>query len=122
MTEVNENTKKKHISARNFKGILGGTILASEQVTKQLPFVFFLALLGIGLITNRYWTEKTIRRMEMVRDSLKEYKAESVIHETELMYINRPSEVAKRVVERKIDLIEPIEPPKRIVLKKTETK
>lgn len=122
MTETKENTKKKKISVQNFKSVLGGTILASEQVTKQLPFVFFLALLGIGLITNRYWTEKTIRKMEMVRDSLKEYKAESVIHETELMYINRPSEVAKRVVERKIDLIEPIEPPKRIIIKKTETK
>ncbi len=122
MTEKKENTKKKRISARDFKSILGGTILASEQVTKQLPFVFFLALLGIALITNRYWTEKTIRRMETVRDSLKEFKAESVIHETELMYINRPSEVAKRVVERKIDLIEPIEPPKRIIVKKSETK
>jgi hypothetical protein len=121
MTEIKEN-KKKRISTKNFKSILGGTVLASEQVIKQLPFVVFLAFLGIGLITNRYWTEKTIRRMEMVRDSLKEYKAESVIHETELMYINRPSEVAKRVVERKIDLIEPIEPAKKIKVKKLETK
>jgi len=121
MTEIKEK-KSKRISAKNFKRILGGTILASEQVTKQLPFVFFLAFLGIGLITNRYWTEKTIRRMELVRDSLKEYKAESVIHETELMYINRPSEVAKRVIERKIELIEPIEPAKRIKVKKLETK
>ena len=121
MTEIKEK-KSKRISAKNFKSILGGTILASEQVTKQLPFVFFLAFLGIGLITNRYWTEKTIRKMEMVRDSLKEFKAESVIHETELMYINRPSEVAKRVIERKIELIEPIEPAKRIKVKKLETK
>jgi len=96
--------------------------LASDQVIKQLPFVVFLVLLGIGLITNRYWTEKTIRKMEVVRDSLKEFKAESVIHETELMYINRPSEVAKRVVERKIDLIEPIEPAKKITVKKLESK
>jgi len=121
MTEIKKNIKDR-ISKKNFKRILGGTVLASEQVIKQLPFVVFLALLGIGLITNRYWTEKTIRRMEMVRDSLKEYKAESVIHETELMYINRPSEVAKRVIERKIDLIEPIEPAKKIKVKKMETK
>jgi len=121
MTEIKEK-KSKRISAKNFKSILGGTILASEQVTKQLPFVFFLAFLGIALITNRYWTEKTIRKMEMVRDSLKEFKAESVIHETELMYINRPSEVAKRVIERKIELIEPIEPAKRIKVKKLESK
>jgi hypothetical protein len=121
MNEQKEN-RKKRLTAQNFKSILGGTILASRQVTSQLPFVAFLAFLGIVLITNRYWSEKTIRKMEMVRDSLKEYKAESVIHETELMYINRPSEVAKRVVERKIDLIEPVEPAKRIKVKKLETK
>lgn len=121
MTEKKENNGKK-VSTAGLKSILGGTILASEKVTSQLPFVFFLAFLGIGLITNRYWTEKTIRKMEMVRDSLKEYKSESVIHETELMYINRPSEVARRVVERKIDLIEPAEPAKRILVKKLENK
>jgi len=121
MTEQKEK-KKKRISTRNLKSILGGTILASDQVTKQLPFVFFLAFLGIVLITNRYWTEKSIRKIEMVRDSLKEYKTESVIHETELMYINRPSEVTRRVIERKIDLIEPVEPAKRIKVKKAENK
>lgn len=121
MTEKKENKGKKN-SGPGLKSILGGTILASEKVTKQLPFVFFLALLGIGLITNRYWTEKTIRKMEMVRDSLKEYKAESVVHETELMYINRPSEVTRRVKERKIDLIEPTEPAKKIIVKKLEDK
>jgi hypothetical protein len=119
MTEFKEKVSKQ-ISAQNFKNILGGRILASNQVTSQLPFVFFLAFLGIALITNRYWTEKTIRKMEAVRDSLKEYKTESVIHETELMYINRPSEVSRRVVERKIDLIEPVEPAKKIKVKKLE--
>jgi hypothetical protein len=91
-------------------------------VTRLLPFVFFIAFMFIGLITNRYWTEKTIRQIDMVRDSLKEFKAESVIHETQLMYINRPSEVTKKVIERKIDLIEPVEPAKKIKVKKLENK
>ena len=121
MTEKKEN-KSKRIPKANLKGVLGGTVLASEKVTKLLPFVFFVAFMFIGLITNRYVTEKTIRKMELVRDSLKEYKAESVIHETELMYINRPSEVTKKVIERKIDLIEPVEPAKKIKVKKLETK
>lgn len=121
MTEEKAN-KKKWFSGAGIKSVLVGSALSSEKVTRQIPFVIFLALLGIGLITNRYITEKTIRQMEMVRDSLKEYKSESVIHETELMYINRPSEVSKRVTERKIDLIEPVEPPKRIKIKKMEKK
>lgn len=121
MTGKKEN-RKKRISTAGLKSILVGSALSSEKVTKQIPFVVFLALLGIGLITNRYLTEKTIRQMEMVRDSLREFKSESVIHETELMYINRPSEVTRRVTERKIDLIEPVEPPKRIKVKKMEVK
>ncbi|HZL08516.1 MAG TPA: FtsL-like putative cell division protein [Prolixibacteraceae bacterium] len=121
MTDKKENSNKR-ISKAGLKSILGGTVLASEKVTRQLPFVFFVAFLGIVIITNRYWSEKTIRRMEMVRDSVREYKSESVIRETQLMFINRPSEVTKRVVERKIDLIEPVEPAKRITVKKLETK
>jgi hypothetical protein len=121
MTEKKEN-KSKRISKEDLKSVLGGTILASQKVTRLLPFVFFVVFMFIVLITNRYWTEKTIRKMELVRDSLKEYKAESVIHETQLMYINRPSEVTKKVIERKIDLIEPVEPAKKIKVKKLETK
>jgi len=121
MTEKKENNSKR-ISKADLKSVLGGTILASEKVTSQLPFVFFVVFMFIVLITNRYWTEKTIRKMEMVRDSLKEYKAESVIHETQLMYINRPSEVTKKVVERKIDLVEPVEPAKKIKVKKLDPK
>jgi hypothetical protein len=121
MTKKKEN-KKKRISKADLKSILGGSILASEKVTKQIPFVFFVVFMFIGLITNRYVTEKTIRKMESVRDTLKEYKAESVIHETELMYINRPSEVTKKVIERKIDLMEPVEPARKIKVKKLDNK
>lgn len=121
MTEKKEKSSKK-VTTAGLKSVLGGTILASEKVTKQLPFVIFLAFLGISLITNRYWTEKTIRKMESVRDSLREYKSESVIHETQLMFVNRPSAVARKVEERKIDLIEAVEPAKRIKVKKLETK
>jgi len=121
MTEKKEN-KSKRISKEDLKSVLGGTILASQKVTRLLPFVFFIVFMFIVMIANRYWTEKTIRKMELVRDSLKEYKAESVIHETQLMYINRPSEVTKKVIERKIDLIEPVEPAKKIKVKKLETK
>lgn len=117
MTALKEN-KSKRVSTAGLKSILGGTVLASEKVTTLLPFVFFIAFMFIGLITNRYWTEKTIRQMDLVRDSLKEYKTESVIHETQLMYINRPSEVTRKVIERKIDLIEPVEPAKKIKVKK----
>lgn len=118
MTEGKENISKKKAPPAKIKRILGGSILASEKVTGQLPFVFFLVFLGLLLITNRNWSEKTIRKIEDIQDTLKELKAESVTHETRLMYINRPSEVERRVKERGIDLIEPKEPAMKIKIEK----
>jgi hypothetical protein len=120
MAEEKENISNKKNQKTGLKRILGGSILASEKVTRQMPFVFFLVLLGLILITNRNWSEKTIRKMEVVQDSLKELRAESVTHETRLMSINRPSEVARRINERGLGLIEPKEPAMKIKVKKTE--
>lgn len=120
MAEEKENISKKKNQKPGLKKILGGSLLASEKVTAQLPFVFFLVLLGLILITNRNWSEKTIRKMEVVQDSLKELRAESVTHEVRLMYINRPSEVNKRVQERGLGLIEPEGPALKIKVEKVE--
>lgn len=118
--EIENSTQKKKMPKGGVKLLLGGRLLASEKVMKQLPFVFFLVVLGLISITNRNWSEKTIRRIEVVQDSLKKLRAESVIHEAKLMEINSPSEVNRRVQERNIGLIEPKEPPMRIMIEKTE--
>ncbi len=120
MAEEKENISKKKIQPLKIRRILGGSVLASEKVTTQLPFVFFLVLLGLILITNRNWSEKTIRETEVVMDVLKELRAESVTHETRLMSINRPSEITRRVTERNLGLIEPKEPAMKIKVKKAE--
>ncbi len=120
MTAQNENIGKKKVQPVKIKRILGGSVLASEGVLAQLPFVFFLALLGLLLITNRNWSEKMIRRMETVQETLKELRAESVTHEVRLMSVNRPSEVNRKVQERNLGLIEPKEPAMKIKVKKSE--
>lgn len=119
MTEETENIIKKNQPGA-LKKLLGGSILASGKVMEQLPFLFFLVLLGMILITNRNWSEKTLLRTEEVKESLKELRAESVTHETRLMSINRPSEVTKRVQEREIGLIEPKEPAMKIKISKAD--
>jgi len=119
MAEHVENKSNKK-NRPGLKSILGGSILASEKVVRQIPFLVFIVVLGMLIITNRNLSEKTIRKIEAVQDTLKELKAESVTHETKLMEINRPSEVTKRVTERGLGLIEPKEPAKKIKVKKEE--
>ncbi len=120
MSEETQNSNKKGARKTSLKSFLGGSLLASEKVIRQMPFVFFLVLLAFLLITNRYYSEKVIRQIETYQSSIKELKAESVTYETELMRINRPSEITNKVKESGIDLIEPQEPPRKIKVEKLE--
>jgi len=114
--EVKKKGCKTHVSV--MKNILGGKVLAGKGITEQLPFIFFLCFLGILMISNRYCSEKTIRRMEVVQDSIKELKSESILMESDLMRMNTPSEIEKRVKENGLNLIDALEPPRELKVKK----
>lgn len=102
------------------KSFLGGTILTDNRVTRQLPFLFFLAFLAIIQITNRNWSERTIRQIEVLKDTLDELRSESITLSAKLMDASRPSEVLKKVEDAGIGLEEPLRPPKKIVVNKKE--
>lgn len=120
MSEEKNTTAKAKNRRSGLKSLLGGSLLASEKVMKQMPFVFFLVFLSILLISNRYWSEKTIRKMEAVQDSIKELRAESVTYETELMKMNRPSEIVEKVKSSGLDLQEPAEPARKLEVEKLD--
>ncbi|MGQ8336394.1 FtsL-like putative cell division protein [Sunxiuqinia sp. A32] len=120
MSEEPKNKGKGKKVRGGLKSLLGGSLLANEKVIKQIPFVFFLGLLGILIISNRYWSEKTIRKMETVQDSIKELKAESITYETELMRMNRPTEITNKVKSSGLDLVEPKEPARKLKVEKLE--
>ncbi|MBN1821482.1 MAG: hypothetical protein JXR31_05845 [Prolixibacteraceae bacterium] len=115
MAENEVNTKKQKKGVKSF---IGGTILTDERVTKQIPFVFFLAFLGLILITNRNSAEKTIRKIEVLQDSIKELRSESITISAELMQISKPSEVIEKVRDANIGLEEPVNPPQKLIIKK----
>lgn len=114
MTENKTKSKK----AAGMKSFIGGTILTNEKVTRQFPFLIFLALLGMLMIANRNWSERTIRQIEVLQDTLDELRSESITLEAKLMDASRPSEVAKKVQQANIDLQMPVRPPKKLVVKK----
>lgn len=106
MEEKGKNNKKKS----GVKSFIGGTILTDERITKQLPFIFFLAVLGILLITNRNWAERTIRQVEVLRDTLDDLRSESITLSAKLMDASRMSEVLKKMEKAGVELEEPTKP------------
>ncbi|PIF05491.1 MAG: hypothetical protein CSA36_06630 [Draconibacterium sp.] len=112
MAEKVKNSKRPRM-----KSFIGGTILTDERVTKQLPFLLYLAFLAMLLITNRNWSEKTIRQVEVLQDTIDDLRSESITLSAKVMDASRPSEVAKKVTKANIGLIEPMRPPKKIIVK-----
>lgn len=113
MPEKTKNSKRTGV-----KSFIGGAILTDDRITKQLPFLFFLAFLGIMLITNRNWSERTIRQIEVLQDTLDELRSESITMSANLMDASRPSEVAKKVEDANIGLEEPVRPPQKLIIRK----
>jgi hypothetical protein len=114
MTEKTKNNKRKP----GMKSFLGGTILTDERFTRQLPFLGLLAVFALTLITNRNWSERTIRQIEVVQDTLDELRSESITLSARLMDASRPSEVVEKVKAAGLELEEPVRPPQKIVVPK----
>jgi len=112
MPEKLKNSKK----SAGVKSFIGGTILTDNRITKQIPFLLVLVFMGLLLITNRNWSERTIRQIEVLQDELDELRSESITMSAKLMDASRPSEVAKKVEEANIGLQEPVKPPQKLIV------
>lgn len=113
-TKPGSSTKKKP----GVSSFLRGTILTDERVTRQFPFLVFLVILGMLMITNRYRSEKVIRQIEVLQDQIDDLRSQSVTNSARLMHMSKPSDVANRVRKAGLGLDEPIRPPRTIEVKK----
>jgi len=84
----------------------------SEKATNALPFVLFLALLGMIYIGNMHLAEKTIRDIDKVGKQAKELSWDYKTSKAELAYKSTLSEVAKRADT--LGIKESIEPPQKL--------
>jgi len=113
---IDHKVEQKEIRKGFLKELLDGSVLTKKLVTKQLPFLVFLTFLAIVYIGNRYNAEKVVRQTVFLQKRIKELKAESVSISAKLMDISKQSEVSKLISERGLDLIESVEPPKRLII------
>ncbi|MGC9330482.1 MAG: FtsL-like putative cell division protein [Bacteroidales bacterium] len=118
MSKKHSHTKDKKQTKnirRNLQEVLDGSLLARENVIKQLPFIIFLALLGLIYITNRYHAEKVFVLTEETRKEIRELRSEKISVQSELMRKSRQQEVLKMLKQQKVELGYAQEPPVKIV-------
>ena len=111
--EITDKPPKQNKVARSFVALFSGNFLSKENTVRQLPFLIFLTIIGLGYIANGYYAEKTVRDINRVANELKELKSQYVITKSDLMFISKQSEVAKSAAS--LGLKESVSPPKKIV-------
>jgi hypothetical protein len=107
--------KKKKVSVRE---VLNGRFLESEWLRRNRILLFVIFLMLLANISVRYKSEKVIREMTALEDSLKERRSESITIAAEVMKLSRPSQIIDRVKKSGLELETSKEPPRKIYVKK----
>ena len=87
-------------------------IFNRHQVVMMMPFILFLTVLILFYIGNSYYSERTVRNINNVKNELKEKRAEFISTSSELMFRTKQSEVARAIAPMEIK--ESVEPQKKI--------
>ena len=120
--EIKEEAKEKKSSSPKKNWLFESLDLSRwvhyQTVIRNLPFIFFLAGIGILYIANAHYAEKNIREMDQIEKQMNEMRWDYMTTKSELEYMSKQSQVAKMVEAS--GLKELREPPKKIVVKKDE--
>jgi len=115
MEEQKEQSAKKEKRKKGrggFMTILGGRFLLREKFSKQFPFMVYITILLMAIITNTYIAERNIRELTQDARKLNDLQVEYVKVKSDIMEASKQSVLAKRLADA--GLKEITEPLKRI--------
>lgn len=101
---------------RHLHNLLDGSFLNRKNPSSWVPFIFFLASLGLIYIGNNYVAEKKIREINRLNGQIKEMGFNHLHMKTRLNEKTRASQLAKDLEKRGIKPL--VEPPEKIFIKK----
>jgi len=93
-------------------------LVSKEAATDALPYLCFLAFLGMIYIANSHFAVNNVRRIDKLNKEVKELRWEYKSLKADLMFKSKLTEVAKKVDT--LGIKELIEPPKKIIVKSDE--
>lgn len=111
---IEEKKERKELKKTSFRELLDGSLLTSEYVTGQLPYIVFVTMLVIFYIGNRYHAEQVLRETMELQEEVRELRAEAIFATAQLMDMSKQTEVLKLIDKHGLQLKELVEPPKKI--------
>ena len=112
MEEQKGKEKKKKKGGKNVMSVLGGMFLVKEKFSKQFPFMVYVTLLLMAIITNTYIAEERNRELTKTSKRLNDLQVEYVQLKSAIMDASKQSVLVKRLTGT--GLKEATEPHKRI--------
>jgi hypothetical protein len=109
---------KGNVVTRTVGSLLSGSFLSKEQALRSLPFLLFLTVVALFYISNGYYAEEQIRKLNRLSNDLKELRSEFIISTSDVMFISKQSEVARRSAP--LGIKESVEPPIKITVTSTD--
>jgi hypothetical protein len=110
-----EEKPVKEIPDNFFTQFLNKGAISTDDATRALPFIFYLAFLGMLYIGNRHLSEKNIRDIDKISKEVKELSWEYKSSKAELAFKSTLTEVSKRADTLGIKAAE--QPPQKIIVK-----
>jgi len=105
---------QKDIPENFLTQFLSKGFITAEQATNALPFVLYVAFLGMIYIGNRHLAETTIRDIDKLTKEVKELSWDYKTTKAELAFKSTLGEVQKRADT--LGIKESLQPPQKIVV------
>lgn len=112
---VEEKPRKAELPDNLFTRFLTKGVISTDDAIRALPFVLYVALLGMFYIANRHLSENNIRELDKLNKEVKELSWEYKSTKADLAFKSTLTEVAKRADT--LGLKESNEPPQKIKVK-----
>jgi hypothetical protein len=112
---VEEKPKKKDLPDNFFTQFLRNGVITTDAATSALPFIFYVAFLGMLYIGNRHLSENNIRDIDKISKEVKELSWEYKSSKADLAFKSTLTEVAKRADT--LGIKEQGQPPQKITVK-----
>lgn len=114
-TVVVEKPVKRISNDNVFKVFFRKGFISSEDATRAMPFILYLAFLGMIYIANRHITEKNIRDIDKISKEVKELSWDYKSTKADLAFKSTLTEVAKRADTLGVKVS--TDPPQKLVVK-----